>query len=426
MNIVIEDRTTKPVTVLPLNGLDAEIRDVSSLALYEDKPFRFNALVNAGKVNLPAKVGTGNEERDLFSQFTASGKIGLYPELNGWAKIALSGFDLGGATAEAAAENVTLTKGSFDADIDLHFEPGNVVNVQSKLIFTDMSLAEQPKGPISTFFKFPAPLDVVLGVLQDPDGSITLPVNFALKDLQPEGIVGAATGAVTSVVVVAVASAPIKIANAAASIFGLGPKKPGEEQRVTLSYNPGAILLEAPEQHTFAMLVQRMVKEPNLQLTIAHEFGSGDFQTVAARANPSAVEAAGLAYRLRARKLELSRLRAEVSGQAEAQLGTFDEVSAAPTLERLRAIDRDLAVTETALDRTYDLLRPGADRQADRRTRAAALEIASQRLDAVRAMFRSAGVADVENRIKLLHPAITPSQAHPESILMIQPVQTKG
>jgi hypothetical protein len=426
MNVVIEDKTTKPPTFLPLTGLDMEIRDVSSLALYEDKPFRFNALVNSGKVNLPARSGVGNENRDLFSQFTMSGKIGLYPELNGWAKIALSGFDLGGASAEAAVEGITLTKGAFDADIDMHFEPGNVVNVQSKLIFTDMSLAEPPKGPISRILALPAPLDVVLGILEDPDGSITLPVNFPLKDFKPQGIAGAAVGAVGSVIVTAVASAPLKALNGAASIFGLGPKKPGEEQQVVLDYDPGAILLEAPQQAALSLLVQRMLKEPNLQLTIAHEFGSSDFQTVAARANPSTDEATALAYRLRARKLELSSLRAQVSGQAEAQLATFDETSAAPTLDRLRAIDRDLAVTETALDRTYDLLRAGADRQADRRTRAAALEIASQRLDAVRATFRSAGVADVEGRIKLLRPALTPSQTHADSTILIQPVQTKG
>ena len=426
MNVLIEDRTTKPVTDLPLNGLDMEIRDVSSLALYEDKSFRFSALVNAGKVNLPARSGTGNEDRDLFSQFTATGKIGLYPELNGWAKIALSGFDLGGATAEAAVEGIKLSKGAFDSDIDLHFEPGNVINVQSKLIFTDMSLAEPPKGPISRVLNLPAPLDVVLGILEDPDGSITLPVNFPLKDFQPQGIAGAAVGAVGSVIGTAVLSAPAKALNAAASIFGLGPKKPGEEQQVTLTYDPRAILLEPPQRATLGLLVQRMLKEPNLQLTIAHEFGSRDFQAVTARANPSADEARALAYRLRARKLELSSLRAEVSGQAEAQLATFDEASAAPTLERLRAIDRDLALTEIALDRTYDLLRPGADRQADRRTRAAALEIASQRLDAVRAMFRAAGVTDIDDRIKLLRPALSPSQTHADSTIMIQPVRTKG
>ncbi len=426
MNVRIEDRTTKPITVLPLNGLDLEIRDLSSLALYQDKPFRFSALINAGKVNLPARTGGGSEDRDLFSQLTASGKIGLYPELNGWSKIAISGFDLSGATAEAAAQSVTLTKGAFDTDIDLHFEPGNVIAVQSKLIFTDMSLAEPPKGPISRFLVLPAPLDVVLGILEDPDGSITLPVNFSTKELQPQGIAGAAAGAVTSVIATAVASAPVKAVNAVATLFGVGAKKPGEEQLVTLGYAPGAIALEMPEQIKLALLAQRMIKEPALSLTIAHQFGSQDARTVAARANPSADEAKGLAYRLRARKLELSRLRSEVSGEAEAQLGTFDEASAAPTLLRLRAIDRDLAVTEIALDRTYDMLRPGADRQADRRTRAAALEIASQRLDAVRTMLRSAGVADVDARVKLIHPTFDPSKDSVGSVIAIQPVQTKG
>jgi hypothetical protein len=41
-------------------------------------------------------------------------------------------------------------------------------------------------------------------------------------------------------------------------------------------------------------------------------------------------------------------------------------------------------------------------------------------------MFRSAGVVDVEDRVKLLRPALTPSQTHADSTIMIQPVQTKG
>jgi len=421
MNLRIEDRTTKPITVIPLTGLDAEIRDLSSLALYEGKPFRFSALINAGKINVPAHSGTGVEDRDLFSQLTASGKIGLYPELNGWAKVALSGFDLAGINGEAAMAGITLTQGAFDMDVDLHFAPGNVINVNSKAILTDLKLAEPDDGPIRKSLGLSVPLNIAIAAAQDADGSITLPLNFPLKDFQPEGIGSAAAGAVTSVLVTAIASTPLKVAN----IFA-GPKVAIPEKPLTLDFAPGVVLPESQDQAQLTLLAQRMIKEPELQLNVAHTFGNQEQQTINARANPSADEAQNIAYGLRVHKLELSRLRAEVAGQAEAQLSLFDESNATATIDRLRSIDRELAITETALDRTYDILRPGAEKQADRRTRAVAIEIAKQRLAAIREMLRTAGVFDAETRVKLANPSPTPSATEPDSKIVIQPVKTKG
>ena len=425
LDVRIEDRTTSPVTVIPLSALDLEIRDLSSQAPYQDKPVRFSVLINSGKVSLPARTKSGVEDRELFSQISASGKVGLYPQYNGWAKASVSGFDLSGLTAEAAAYNITLTRGAFDANVDLHFEPGNVIDTSAKLIVTDLSLSEQPKGPISSALQLPAPLDVCIGALEDPDGSITLPLNFQIKDARPEGIAGAAVGAVSSVIVTAVASAPVKVVGGVGNLLGLGPKKPGQEQPIVLPYDPGAVALEEGELSTLRNLAQRMIKEPNIELTILHTFGAGDVAVLASRANPSADDARSLAYQLRAHKLELSSLRAQVSGQAEAQLAAFDATDASATIDRLRAIDRELAQTEDALDRTYDLLRPGAQRQADRRTRAAALEVAAQRLLAIRAELRALGVADVDRRVHLLHPTFTPGD-QADSSVTVQPVRTKG
>jgi hypothetical protein len=422
MNLRIEDRTTKPITVIPLTGLDAEIRDLSSLALYEDKPFRFSALINAGKIGVPAHSGTGLEDRDLFSQLTASGKIGLYPEFNGWAKIALSGFDLAGINGEAATESIVLTQGAFDMDVALHFEPGNVIKVDSKAILTDMRLSEPDDGAIRRWLVLPVALNVAIAAIRDPDGSITLPLSFGMKDLQPEGIHGAVAGAVVRVLMVAVVSAPAKLLEA----FTGGPKAAEPEKPLTLDFAPGVVLPESQDQAQLKLLAQRMIKEPELQLNVAHTFGSQEQQTINARANPSAEEAQNLAYGLRAHKLELSRLRAEVAGQAEAQLSLFDESNATASIDRLRSIDRELAITETALDRTYDILRPGAEKQADRRTRAVAIEIAKQRLAAIRELLRTAGVFDAQERVKLANPVLTPSATDRDSKIVIQPVKTKG
>ena len=71
-------------------------------------------------------------------------------------------------------------------------------------------------------------------------------------------------------------------------------------------------------------------------------------------------------------------------------------------------MDRELAATEDAMDRVYDLLRPGADRQADRRTRAACLEVAQDRLKAVQAALVTSGVPNVDGRVRLLKPQFNP------------------
>ena len=70
---------------------------------------------------------------------------------------------------------------------------------------------------------------------------------------------------------------------------------------------------------------------------------------------------------------------------------------------------RDLAATEDALDRVYDMLRPGADRQAARRGRKAALAIAQARLNSIRAVFAASGFASLDERVHLTRPQFNPA-----------------
>jgi hypothetical protein len=94
--------------------------------------------------------------------------------------------------------------------------------------------------------------------------------------------------------------------------------------------------------------------------------------------------------------------------RARAVLATTPGQEAGGNRNALLAADRELAATEAALDQVYDLLRPGAERQADRRTRAAALNLAEARLDAVKGMLVSAGVPDAEKRIKIVRASFAP------------------
>ena len=58
----------------------------------------------------------------------------------------------------------------------------------------------------------------------------------------------------------------------------------------------------------------------------------------------------------------------------------------------------------------YDLLRPGADRRAPGRTRAAALDVGRERLDAVRQALLRAVVPTTGERVKSANPQFAPSE----------------
>jgi hypothetical protein len=124
-------------------------------------------------------------------------------------------------------------------------------------------------------------------------------------------------------------------------------------------------------------------------------------------ANPSPADCATIAEQIRGRKRSLSQSRQELATAARAQLASGASADAEMNMEKLRAVDRELAAAEDALDRVYDLLRPGADRQADRRTRAAALVIAQQRLDAVRAALLTIGGPGLDQRVRVTRAQFT-------------------
>jgi hypothetical protein len=150
-----------------------------------------------------------------------------------------------------------------------------------------------------------------------------------------------------------------------------------------------------------AVLVERLRREGKMELTLRHELGAADVARASVLANPSPDECLALAEQIRARKQRLLESRAQLASAARARLASGGGAEAEPSVAKLRDVARQLSAAEDALDRVYELLRPGADRQADRRTRAAALEIAQARLDAVRAALLAGGVAGLDQRLRV-------------------------
>jgi hypothetical protein len=91
----------------------------------------------------------------------------------------------------------------------------------------------------------------------------------------------------------------------------------------------------------------------------------------------------------------------------------------------LRAIDQELGKTEDALDQVTELLRPGADRQAARRTRSAAIQIGRDRLDAVNKMLLAAKVKDIAKRVKVVEAQYNPADGDNGGRILISVVEQK-
>ncbi len=411
-----EDRAVQPPMIVPLNGLDVEVRNLSNRSLTEDRPIRFSALVTSGTSPLPSvKPGaseTAIDSRELFSQIAANGNVSLYPELRGYTRASINGFELVSLRGLAHEQQVTLGKGVFDGTFDLRFPGDGTIDTQSKLVFTDLKVSEPPNGIIQRTLKLPGTLDVAINALQDADGSITVPLNVSVKQGQLTGgaIASAAVGAIASVVTTAVASAPVKLAGGIGDILTGARKASSGQETVILAFDPGVSDLSDQARHTLDRLVVRLRKDKNAQLILRNALSQADLGRVELRANPDREACEHLAYQLHNRKMDLLARRAELAGVVQgiiASSASADRVSDA--VARLCAVDREIAQNADALDRVYDLLSPGAQHQAARRTRAASLALARDRANAIRDFLLSGNVPEVTERVHSVNPSATAS-----------------
>jgi hypothetical protein len=427
MNFRMEDRTVDPPFVVPIDGLDVEAQGLSNLVLTQNKPIRFSALVNSDKVSFAGSnsKSTAANQRPLFSQIASNGVVSLSPNFKGWAKASVSGFELASLSGVAKQHDVTLGGGTFDGDLDLRFPGDGTIDTSSRLVLTDLSLSEPPNGNLSHALSLPAPLDVVIGALEDPDGSITLPLNVDIRQgqLDSGSVASAASSAFLGVVGTAVATAPIKAVN----LFGSHTQPQQVEPPVILAFPAGYPTLSSDQVAALTSLKTRLLRDSALELTIRNELGSDDIALAAERVNPGTNDATDLADALNERRDELLAARRTASSDVRALLASTATDEANSAIERLRRIDRELADIDNALDHIYDLLRPGADRQALRRTRQASLEIAAARLQAARELLLlPVGKKKIDpERIHLTNAPFTDSPGNELGELSVVVVRTK-
>jgi Domain of Unknown Function (DUF748) len=405
----ITDVSVTPPFRMPIEDLTLEVRGFTTRAFTKRLPITFMTLVRTGNIEV-----FGDEEGKTVSpleEIAVSGRLALFPRLDGWVKAGVSALDLANLGGLAKGAGVDLAGGVLDLGTSVRFRDDGAMETSTKISLIDLDLSEAPDGPISRVLRLPAPLNVVLFVLEDAGGAIDIPLNVRVEEDGVSG--GAITGQAIKVLALliadAVASSPFKVLGTAGGLLGFGSEEelPSDEPPLVLGFAAGDVMLRTAERETMRALVERMADEDDLAIMMEHEPGRGDLERLHARANPSREDCLGLLGQLRRRKREVLRARVTAEADARAAVAAGSSKTMDAARRHLSSLDHELGRIEYALDSVAALLRPGSERQAARRTREASVALANIRLREVQRVLVEAGIENVDARVRVRRPRAT-------------------
>jgi hypothetical protein len=404
----VRDTSCTPPALLPICELEVDVRGITTLALVEPRQIRFNLFARGGKVPLKAALKGGVlggalsdaaslvtegtvqeqalEERDLFQGFFLTGKLALKPRLTGWVKVGVAALEMAALKGPASAAGVNIEAGIFDSKVDVRFKDDGSLWTSSGILLTDLDVSEPPDGPIFRYLHLPAPLNAVVFALRDENGTLRIPVDFTLAPggISLDAVAETAISTLGKMIAGAFANAVKRAALAPVSFLGVTGGEAPPVEPVVLEFAPGERTLPARELARLEPLLERVRDDDRLVVRFAHELGSGDIARAAVRANPSPDDCLALTRQLRSRRAGLLADRGAAAADARAYFAAGNAPKAQGAAVRARELERELGEAEDALDSLYNMLRPGADKQASRRTRDASLALARERLAAVR------------------------------------------
>ncbi len=420
LDLQFRDETLTPPLLLPIQSLDAELTGFSTSA-QAARPMRFGVFVGAGDVPLPKPVKSSSvlagltkatiasisgadesrtqiEERPVFQEISLTGRLTNGPSPKGWAQLNISALELMSFASAAKSAGVVIGDGVLDASVKLRFLGAEGVSIDSSTTLTDLSLSEPANGPVSQYLKLPAPLDTVVFLLRDEQERIVLDINLdsGAAGVSGSGLAREAAATLGALSTRAVASSPLRLTGTLTDAIGVtgGQSSVQAEVPTLLEFGVGDAALQPEQMQQLAPLVARLAADEDLTLVLEHVLGEGDVAQAELLANPPDEETLQVVERLRQMRGELQRRRDELAAQVSSFYAVGRESDAAAASEQLRGVDHDLGVLEQGLDRVLDLLRPGAGRRADHRTREAALALGNQRLATVAAALKQAGLKD--------------------------------
>lgn len=405
VDLVVRDETYDPPLLLPLDQLDVDIRGLSSHVLHEPRRVRFDVHVGTGDVPVNPPADETVELRPFVEDLAIRGDMQLVPNLRGRVRYRMSALELRALRGVAAASGVTISNGILDAKAQADFIEGNRLRLQTKSVFTDLSMSEPANGPISRILKLPAPLDAVIYTLRDRTGAITIPMNLTAEGQQigTGQVVGKAVTVLGELIARALLNSPFRILGGVTDLTGLTGNEQEGPPASTITFQPGATTL-TPAMRADVDRIADQMRDPSVSVRLEHVFGRDDIALAATRANPPVEDCLALIQKLRDRKRRLLVDRATASARATAvRRAQIDDAKRAAEYA-VTAIDRELGQIERSLDELGEHVRVGAERYASRRTRAAALELATRRLEALRDALIGRGVTGAEDRVRIARP----------------------
>lgn len=371
----LRDESVAPAVRVPLDTLDLEVARFSTRGLAQGRAVRFSGAL--GCAGAPP----------VFDELALAGRVGLADGPSGWAQVSLGGLELPALAPLAAASGLTMEDGALDASVRLRLKGARGVGVDTSLVFSDLDLREPEGGLLERALSLPMALDTALFLLRNAAGEHRFSTGFTLDEggISGAAVAGAATRAFAEVLARALAAVPLRILGAL--LPGGGEAEPAPEERWSLAFAPGASEPAAALGRALAEATERLVARRSTTLVLRHELGAQDLARAEERANPSPEACLELVRGLRQRKAELLRARDAQAREAHALLA-IGEAHAAEAGVRLRALDRELADAEGALDRVLEILRSDSPRNREKRTRASARALAALRLAAIEAELR--------------------------------------
>ncbi len=418
LDVELVDTTGPEPVRVPLTDLEFELRKLSTHALAAGGSVQFSGVVESGKVALPPRIESDSvlsgiasaavsalagddepegarEERPLSGSISIAGRVAPFPAPTGWITFDASELELTAFRGLAAAQGVEVGDGLLDLAARVRLAGEDGLSLDASASFAHLSLSEPADGPISRYLALPAPLDAVLFLLEDAEGRQRVPVSVSIgrDGLSLASVASAAATAAATVIARAVASSPLRLAGTFTDMLGLtgGEEPPPSADARRFPFEPGDVT--APlDPAQLEPLRRRLAANDSLVVTLVHEFGPADLERAQRLANPDAADCRLLSARLRQRRSELARLREEHASESRLAYALGRSEEAERVRERVRGLDRELGLVEGALDRLHELLRPGAERRTPERSRAAALAIASERLERVRQALISRGI----------------------------------
>ncbi len=406
LDFLYVDRSVEPPLSLPLTDLELELRGLSTRALYERRSLLLEASLRSGAVQLPPHGDVQAEsERELFSGCELKGRLALFPETSGRFQLALEDLQLTPFRPLAEPHGVHLEDGRLGLSLGGHFSTGNGLSLDSVAVLSELEISENENGPLQSALGLPLPLQATLALVRDLEGNVRIPTRIALESdsISKAQILEALLTSISTILTRAILSSPFRVVSGLAGSVGVhAGAKGAAAPELLLGFDEGSAQLEGLSEGTRLQLSGKLSADDRVHLVLEHTFSEADLARVRVLANPELEECRELSQRLRLKKAELARARAEAAAGLRVELAVGRTREAQAGSARLRELDAELGRSEDALDRVHEFLAEGAQRREPARLRAAARALAHQRLERVRSSLLEVGIDPARIELKSL------------------------